>query len=89
MTLDGNFSNDGPSVSRRRGNVPLAVSGDGSVHPISVSNSTSVDVASNEYGWIEFVSEFDDVESVDVVDVESVAAPVDKRAVANECAAFA
>ena len=48
MTLDGNFSNDGPKVSLRRGNVPLAVNGTGSEHPRLVSNSTSAAVASME-----------------------------------------
>lgn len=46
ITLDGNFSNDGPSVSRRRGNVPLAVKGIGSIHPIPVNSSTRAVVAS-------------------------------------------
>lgn len=77
-------------VSLRRGSVPLAVSGDGSVHPSSVSSSTKVDVASNEYGCIVFVSvELDDVDTVDDVDVDRTPAPVESRAVANDRAAFA
>lgn len=82
MTLDGSFSNDGPSVSLRLGRVPLAVNGDGSVHPKPFSNSTSDVVVSNEYGCIEFGSTI-------VVDVDSAPAPVDSRAVASESAALA
>lgn len=47
ITLDGNFSNDGPTVLRR-GNVPLAVNGIASVQPNPVNNSTKLVVASTE-----------------------------------------
>lgn len=79
MTLDGNFSNDGPSVSLRLGKVPLAVNGDGSVHPNPFSSSTSEVVVSNEYGCIEFGSG----------KCDDAPAPVDNLAVARESAAFA
>lgn len=89
ITLDGNFSNDGPSVSRRLGKVPLAVNGDGSVHPKLFSSSTRDVVVSNEYGCIEFGSiDWDDVDIADV-DVDNAPAPVANLAVASESAALA
>lgn len=47
ITLDGNFSYDGPTVLRR-GNVPLAVIGIASVQPNPISSSTKLVVASTE-----------------------------------------
>lgn len=66
--------------------MPLAVNGDGSVHPKPFNSSTSDVVVSNEYGFIEFGSiKCDEV----VVDVDNAPAPVDNLAVASESAALA
>lgn len=67
--------------------MPLAVNGDGSVHPKPFNSSTSDVVVSNEYGCIEFGSE--DADIADDVDVDSAPTPVDNLAVANERAALA
>lgn len=56
MTLDGNFSNVGRSISRRRGNVPVLVIGNGSEQPMFINISTNVFVASNVFNFNAFES---------------------------------
>lgn len=56
ITLDGNFSNVGRSISRRRGNVPVLVIGNGSEHPIFTNISTNVLVASTVFNFKAFES---------------------------------
>lgn len=62
MTLDGNFSNDGRSMSLRLGSVPVLVI-NGSEHPNPVSISTNDFVASNVFNFNAFASIDDDFES--------------------------
>lgn len=71
--------------------MPLAVNGDGSVHPKLLNNSTNVVVVSNEYGCIEFGSiDCEDDDIADDVDVDNpVLVALDSLAVANERAALA